>query len=97
VSITQDRAKTGALRRDPAISVCIIGDEMPHPYVTLLGTARIEPEAAFEVMARVVEALGRPLDDQGREALKARAERERRVVLRITPRRSISNLSAPSQ
>ena len=96
VSITDDRAKTRALRRDPAISVCVLGEEMPYPYVTLFGTARIEPEAAFEVMAQVVEALGRPLDDEGRKALKERAERERRVVLRVTPTRSVSNVPAPS-
>ena len=75
ISITEDRAKTQALRRDPAISVCVLGEEMPYPYVTLFGTARIEQEAAFEVMARVVESMGRPLDDARRQALKERAER----------------------
>jgi PPOX class probable F420-dependent enzyme len=96
ISITEDRAKTRALRRDPAISVCVLGEEMPYPYVTLFGTARIEQEQAFEVMARVVESMGRPLDDARRQALKERAEREQRVVLRVTPQRSVSNLPAPS-
>jgi PPOX class probable F420-dependent enzyme len=96
VSITEDRAKTKALRRDPAISVCVLGEEMPFPYVTLFGTARIEPAQAFEVMAKVVESMGRPLDDERRAALKERAERERRVVLRVTPLRSVSNLPAPT-
>src|SRR3954463_4536548 len=95
ISITEDRAKTRALRRDPAISVCVLGEEMPYPYVTLFGTASIEQEAAFEVMARVVESMGRPLDDARRQALKERAEREGRVVLRVTPQRSVSNLPAP--
>jgi len=96
ISITEDRAKTRALRKDPAISVCVLGEEMPFPYVTLFGTARIEQEAAFEVMAQVVEVFGGPLDDQKRESLKRRAERERRVVLRVTPERSVSNLPAPT-
>jgi PPOX class probable F420-dependent enzyme len=96
VSITEDRAKTRALRRDPAISVCVLGEEMPYPYVTLFGTAIIEQEAAFEVMARVVEAMGRPLDDARRQALKERAEREGRVILRVTAQRSVSNLPEPS-
>ena len=96
ISITEDRAKTRALRRDPAISVCVLGEEMPYPYVTLFGDARIEQEQAFEVMARVVESMGRPLDDARRQALKERAEREQRVVLRVTPQRSVSNLPAPS-
>src|SRR6478752_7442016 len=92
ISITEDRAKTRALRRDPAISVCVLGEEMPYPYVTLFGTATIEQAAAFEVMARVVESMGRPLDDARRQALKERAEREGRVVLRVTPQRSVSNI-----
>ena len=95
VSITEDRAKTKALRRDPAISVCVLGEEMPFPYVTLFGTARIEQEQAFEVMAKVVESMGRPLDEERRAALKERAEREHRVVLRVTPQRSVSNLPPP--
>jgi PPOX class probable F420-dependent enzyme len=95
VSITEDRAKTKALRRDPAISVCVLGEEMPFPYVTLFGSARIEQEHAFEVMARVVESMGRPLDEERRAALEERAEREHRVVLRVTPHRSVSNLPPP--
>ncbi len=98
VSITDDRAKTRALRRDPAISVCVLGEEMPFPYVTLFGTAHIDPDptAAFELMARVVEVFGRQLDDDAREKLRARAGREGRVVLRVTAERSVSNLPAPS-
>jgi PPOX class probable F420-dependent enzyme len=96
VSITETRAKTRALRRNPVISVCVLGEEMPFPYVTLFGTARIEPERAFEVMAAVVERMGRTLDDEGRKKLQARVEAEQRVVLRITPDRSISNVPAPS-
>ena len=95
ISITEDRAKTPALRRDPAISVCVLGEEMPFPYVTLFGVAHIEEEDAFEVMARVVESMGRQLDDERRAALRSRAKRERRVVLRVTPQRSVSNLPAP--
>ena len=95
ISVTEDRAKTRALRRDPAISVCVLGEEMPYPYVTLFGTAQIEQEEAFEVMARVIDSLGRPLDADGRAALKERADREGRVVLRVTPHRSVSNLPVP--
>ncbi len=98
VSITDDRAKTRALRRDPAISVCVLGEEMPFPYVTLFGTAHIDadPLTAFELMARVVEVFGRQLDDEARAKLRARSDREGRVVLRVTAERSVSNLPAPS-
>ena len=98
ISMTEDRAKTRALRRDPAISVCVLGEEMPFPYVTLFGTASIDtdPTAAFELMAKVVERMGRVLDDDARKALRERADRERRVVLRVTLQRSVSNLPAPT-
>jgi PPOX class probable F420-dependent enzyme len=98
ISITEDRAKTRALRRDPAISVCVLGEEMPYPYVTLFGTATIEQEAdaAFEVMARVIESMGRQLDEDGRKRLRERADRENRVVLRVATNRSVSNIPAPS-
>ena len=58
--MTEDRAKTRALRRDPAISVCVLGEEMPFPYVTVFGTASIDtdPTAAFELMAKVVARMG---------------------------------------
>lgn len=98
VSITEDRAKTRALRRDSAISVCVLGEEMPFPYVTLFGRATIDADAAsaFELMARVVERMGRALDDDASGKLRERADREHRVVLRVTPQRSISNLPPPS-
>src|SRR5215216_4043488 len=95
ISITESRAKTRALRRDPAVTVCVLGEQLPFPYVTIFGTARIENGSAFEVMAQVVESIGDPLDEEKRQALKERAERERRVVLRVTPERSVSNVPAP--
>ncbi len=98
ISITEQRAKTRALRRNPAVSVCVLSEEMPYPYVTLFGTARIETslDAAYDVMARVLESMGRTLDDDGRRALRERVEREQRVVLRVTPERAVSNVPAPS-
>jgi PPOX class probable F420-dependent enzyme len=97
VSITEDRAKTRALRRDPAISVCVLGEEMPYPYVTVFGTAAIETgvDHATQVMSRVIAAMGRPLDDEGLRKLRERAEEEQRVVLRVTPQRTVSNIPAP--
>ena len=71
---------------------------MPFPYVTLFGNATIDADPAnvFEVMARVVERMGRALDDDARKKLRERADREHRVVLRVTPQRSVSNLPPPS-
>jgi hypothetical protein len=70
---------------------------MPFPYVTLFGQAHIDTDqtAAFELMARVVARMGRELDDAGRAALRERADREHRVVLRVVAERSVSNLPTP--
>ena len=97
VSITEDRAKTRALRRDPAISVCVLGEEMPFPVRHALRERddRRRSHERFEVMARVVERMGRTLDDDARKKLHERADREHRVVLRVTPQRSVSNLPPP--
>ena len=46
-------------------------------------------------MAGVVARMGRELDDAGRAALRERADREHRVVLRVVAERSVSNLPAP--
>ena len=97
VSITDNRAKTKALRRRPAISVCVLGEEMPFPYVTLFGEAQIDsdPTSAFELMDHVVARMGRELDDAAIAALRERADREHRVVFRVVADRSVSNLPAP--
>ena len=44
VSMTADRHKYRAISNDPEVSLCIIHEQMPLPYVTVYGTGRIEEE-----------------------------------------------------
>ena len=86
ISTQADRAKARAIQRNPEVSLCILDENPPFPYVTVFGTGRIESEGAAELMMRVGEAIsGKPVPESGRAAIEERARREQRVVLRVTP------------
>lgn len=89
ISTTATRAKAKAVRRNPQVSLCVIGDVpwgMPHPYLTIYGRARIETDGAVDLMMRVGEKmLGRPIPEDARPSLEDRAREEHRVVMRVTP------------
>jgi PPOX class probable F420-dependent enzyme len=86
ISTTATRVKAKAVRKDPRITLCVLGEESPFPYLTVYGQGRIETEGAVDVMARIGEKMtGRPVPDSARPALEERAQREQRVVLRVTP------------
>jgi PPOX class probable F420-dependent enzyme len=98
ISTTASRAKAKLIRRNPAVSVCVLGEQPPFPYLTVFGRGRIEEEGAADLMARVGEAIsGRALTPEGRAALDERAQREGRVVLRVTPERFISTAPRAQQ
>jgi PPOX class probable F420-dependent enzyme len=91
ISTTAARAKTKLIRRNPEVSVCVLAEEFPFPYVTVFGQGRIEDEGVVEVMLRVGELMrGRPATDEERVATEQRAVAEGRVVLRVTPERAVS-------
>jgi PPOX class probable F420-dependent enzyme len=86
ISTTATRAKAKAIRRNPQVSLCVLGEKTPHPYLTIYGRGRIEEEGAVDLMMRIGEKmLGRPIPETARPALEDRAREERRVVLRVTP------------
>ena len=86
ISTTQTRVKAKLARRAGRLSLCVIGEQPPFPYLTVSGRARIEDEGAADLMMRVGEAMsGRPVPDSMRPAIEERAQREQRVVLRLTP------------
>ncbi len=86
ISTTATRAKAGAVRRAGRVSVCVLGEQMPFPYLTVYGRGRIETEDPVEVMMAVGGAMaGSPLPESARPAVEERAKAERRVVLRVTP------------
>ena len=86
VSTTATRAKTSAVRRAGRVTLCVLGEEMPFPYLAVYGRGTIEEEGAVDLMMRVGGAMaGNPLPDSVRPAIEERAKTEERVVLRVTP------------
>ncbi len=91
VSTTATRAKAKAVRRNPQLSLCVLGEQPPFPYLTVYGRGRIEEEGAVDLMMRIGERMtGTPIAESARPAIERRAEEEGRVVLRVTPESYIS-------
>jgi len=91
ISTTSSRAKAKAIRRNPAVSVCVLHEEMPFPYLTIRGHGVIEEDGAAELLARIAERMsGNPVPDAARSALEQRARDEGRVVLRVTPESTLN-------
>lgn len=90
ISTTASRAKTAAMERNPQVSVCVIGEQMPFPYLTIYGRGRIERDGATAVDAMMkigARMTGQPVPESARGAVEKRAQDEGRVVLRVTPER----------
>ena len=86
VSVTESRVKTALIRRAGRLTLCVLHEEFPFPYLRVEGRGRIEPKGAVDVMMRIGEKMqGRPVPDSARPAIEERARNERRVVLRVTP------------
>lgn len=86
ISTTATRAKARAIHRSPQVSVCVLAEEQPYPYLTVYGRGRIEADRAVDVMMAVGERIaGRPIPESARPAVEERAKKEQRVVLRVTP------------
>lgn len=86
ISTTRSRAKAKAIARSPQVSVCVLGEQQPFPYLTVYGRGRIEDAGAVDAMMRVgARMTGNPVPEAARAAVEKRAQEEGRVVLRITP------------
>jgi PPOX class probable F420-dependent enzyme len=86
ISTTRSRAKARVIRRNPQVSICVLGEAQPFPYLTVYGRGRIEDEGAVEAMMKIGERMtGNPIPDAARPAVEKRAQDEGRVVLRVTP------------
>jgi PPOX class probable F420-dependent enzyme len=86
ISTTASRAKAKAIARDPRVSVCVIAEAMPFPYLTVYGRGRIEETQVVETMMKVGERMtGNPIPESARPGIEKRAQDEGRVVLRVTP------------
>ena len=86
ISTTHSRAKAKAILRDPRVSVCVLGEQMPFPYLTVYGRGRIEETQVVETMMKIGGRMsGNPIPESARPAIEKRAQEEGRVALRITP------------
>lgn len=86
ISTTATRYKGKAVEKHPKVSVCVLHEEFPFPYLTVYGTARIGPGDPAELMARLSEKMfGAPVAADAMPAIEQRAKDEKRVVLRVTP------------
>lgn len=91
ISTTASRWKAKALRRDPAVSLCVLGEAPPFPYLLVYGTATIEERGAVDVMMKIGERMsGNPVPEAARPLVERRAHDEGRVVLRVRPERFAS-------
>jgi PPOX class probable F420-dependent enzyme len=86
ISTMADRAKAKAVQRNPEVSLCILTETWPFTYLLLYGRARVEREGVVDLMMRIGELMsGEKIPDAARPAVEAMAERERRVLVRVTP------------
>ncbi len=86
ISTTATRAKSKVIRRNARVSVCVLGEQLPFPYLTVYGRGQIDTEGVVDVMMAVGGAMaGNPLPESVRPTIEERAKKEQRVVLRVTP------------
>ena len=86
VSITKSRVKARLIETAGRVTLLVLHEQFPFDYLAVLGKARLEDEGAVETMARIGEKMyGRPVGPEMRPALEERAQKEGRIVLRITP------------
>jgi PPOX class probable F420-dependent enzyme len=86
ISTTASRFKARAVRKNDDISLCVLAEEFPFPYLLVYGKATIEDEGAPELMMRIAETMsGKPLPEAAKPVVAERARNEGRVVLRVKP------------
>ena len=89
ISTMRDRAKAKAVARNPDVSLCVLTETWPFTYLLVYGKAKLETDGAVDLMMRIGELMsGQPLPEAARPGVEAMAQKEGRVVLRITPEAS---------
>jgi PPOX class probable F420-dependent enzyme len=88
VSTMGARAKAKAIRRNPKVSLCVLDEQWPPTYLQVYCDAKIEtePVAVVELMMRIAGVMaGKPMPESVQALVAEGAQREGRVVLRLTP------------
>jgi hypothetical protein len=98
ISTTASRFKARAVRKDDDISLCVLGEAYPFPYLLVYGKASIEEHGAAQAMRRIGERMtGNPIPDAAMPAIEQRAQDEGRVVLRVKPSAFVSTMPLARQ
>ena len=88
VSTMTERGKAKAVARNPKVSLCVLDEKWPLTYLLVYGTARIETdfEKVVDLGMRVMGLMAeQPIPESHRLHVAERAEREKRIILRVTP------------
>jgi nitroimidazol reductase NimA-like FMN-containing flavoprotein (pyridoxamine 5'-phosphate oxidase superfamily) len=98
ISTTASRFKARAVRKNEDVSLCVLAEEFPFPYLLVYGKAAIEESGAAEVMRKIGGKMsGNPIPDTAMPAIEERARKEGRVVLRVRPTEFFSTMPLPPQ
>jgi PPOX class probable F420-dependent enzyme len=100
ISTTASRFKAKAIRRTPDVSLCVMAEQPPFPYLLVYGNGTIEEQGAADAMMKIGERMtGNPVPEAARPAVEKRAKDEGRVVLRVRPEsfRSVLPLTQPKK
>ena len=98
ISTTASCFKARAIRRNGQISLCVLAEEFPFPYLLVCGDATIEESGAAEVMRKIGGKMsGHPIPDSAMPAIEERARKEGLVVLRVQPTEFFSTMPLPQQ
>ena len=86
ISVTDSRTKTGLIRKRGRLSLLVLHEQFPFPYLRVEGPARIEEDGAVDLLMRIAGKMsGNPVADEMRPAFEDRARTEHRVVVRLAP------------
>ena len=88
VSTMGARAKAKAVERLGVVSLCVLDEQWPPSYLVVYCRAKIEsePRAVVDLMMKIAGVMaGKPMPDTVRPLVESGAQREGRVVLRLTP------------
>jgi hypothetical protein len=92
ISTMAERAKAKAVQRNPKVSILVLDEKWPPTYVQLYCNVRIDATMESDP-ARVIDSLmalyalmaGEPMPESARANAAQTAEREKRIILRLTP------------
>jgi len=98
ISTTHSRFKAKAIKRNPEVSVCVLAEQYPFPYLLVYGAGQIQEDGAPDLMMKVgARMTGNAVPEAARPAIEQRARDEGRLVLRVKPLEFRSTLPLAQQ